>query len=382
MSVERLNHLNAPGLADQWNALAEGVPFRSFQWLANWWKLYQPAWTSMRRQVELYTLAVYDGREPIAFLPCFIERSRSAGRVVQFLGARETCSDYLSLLCRPGCEAAAVNELADWLAAASRKSGPACDRWDIIQWNGVDAADPLMALLIEQLRARGLAAAAREKDRTWRIELPSTWEEYLDLLSKSHRKQLRQRQRRAFDSGQVRLCTLGPNDGVERGWNILTELHQRRLESLGKAGCFASSVYKEFHRAATIDLFAADMLRLHWIELQGRPVAAEYHLKGGDVVYAYQGGVEPAALEHEPGRLATMATVRLAIEHGFKGFDFCRGDEPYKAHWRATPRESLEWRVVSNHAAAKVRDCVWVAGEGARRFIKSGLNLAGHKRIR
>jgi CelD/BcsL family acetyltransferase involved in cellulose biosynthesis len=382
MSVERLNDLSMPGLAEQWNALAGAVPFRSFEWLSNWWKVYQPGWTSMRREVELYTLAVYDGQTPIAILPCYLERSRTAGRVVQFLGARETCSDFLGVLCKPGAELTAVNELADWLADASRKSGPACDRWDILQLNGVDAADPLMARLIEQLHLRGLATAARAKDRTWRIELPSTWEKYLELLSKSHRKQLRQRQRRAFDSGQVQLCTAGPSESIEYGWNILTDLHQRRLESLGKAGCFASSVYKEFHRSATIDLFAAGMLRLHWIEVDGQPVAAEYHLHGGDVVFAYQGGVDPGSLDHEPGRLATMATVKLAIENGFRGFDFCRGDEPYKAHWRATPRESLEWRVVSNHAAAKVRDCVWVAGEGARRFIKGGLNLAGHKRNR
>ncbi len=317
----------------------------------------------MHRQVELYTLAVHDGQQPIALLPCYLERSHTAGRIVQFLGSRETCSDYLGLLCRPEAEVAVANELADWLVQASRKSGPACDRWDILQLNGVDAADPVMALLVEQLRRRGLSAAPRAKDRTWRIELPSSWEKYLELLSKSHRKQLRQRQRRAFESGQVQLHTVSQADGVERGWNILTELHQRRLQTLGKSGCFASKVYKEFHRSATIDLFAADMLRLHWIELEGRPVAAEFHLQGSDVIFAYQGGVEPESLGHEPGRLATMATVQLAIEHGFRGFDFCRGDEPYKAHWRATPRESLEWRIVSNHAAAKVRDCVWVARE-------------------
>ena len=40
-------------------------------------------------------------------------------------------------------------------------------------------------------------------------------------------------------------------------------------------------------------------------------------MHGGDVVFAYQGGVDPESLDHEPGRLATMATVKLAIENGF-----------------------------------------------------------------
>ena len=380
MNVQRLQDLSAPGLAASWNSLAAGIPFRSHEWLSNWWAQYQSAWKRLHRQVELFTLVVSAGGEPVALLPCYLERSRTAGRVVQFLGSRETCSDYLGVLCRPGLESEVADALADWLSAASRQPRASADRWDILQLNGVDAADPAMNLLVAQLQRRGLSAVPRAKDRTWRIELPATWDEYLERLSKSHRKQLRQRERRVFESGRARLHTVDRPERVEHGWSILTGLHQRRLESLGLAGCFASPVYKAFHRSATADLFAAELLRLHWIELDGRPIAAEFHLQGRDAIYAYQGGVEPTALDHEPGRLATMATVRLAIEQGFRAFDFCRGDEPYKAHWRAEPRESLEWRIVSGQTSAKVRDCVWVARERARRLVRSGLNLAGGRR--
>src|SRR5207244_453594 len=79
-------------------------------------------------------------------------------------------------------------------------------------------------------------------------------------------------------------------------------------------------------------------LRLHWLELDGRPVAAEYHIAGEDIVYAYQSGIEPEVLHEEPGHLAAIATLQLAIAQGYRAFDFLRGDEPYKAHWRAQPR--------------------------------------------
>ena len=95
------------------------------------------------------------------------------------------------------------------------------------------------------------------------------WEGYLEQLSKSHRKQLRQWQRRLFDTGQATFCTATDESGVERGWNILTDLHQRRWNKLGERGCFAADVYREFHRATTRAVFAGGRLRLHWVELGG-----------------------------------------------------------------------------------------------------------------
>ena len=95
-------------------------------------------------------------------------------------------------------------------------------------------------------------------------------------------------------------------------------------------------------------MLAADQLRMSWLELDGSPVAAEYHLAGPDATYAYQGGVDPRRLDEEPGRLSNMLTIRRAIEQGHRQFDFLRGDEPYKAHWRAIPRATYDYRIVPN----------------------------------
>ena len=103
-------------------------------------------------------------------------------------------------------------------------------------------------------------------------------------------------------------------------------------------------------------------LQFHWLELDGRPVALEYHLTGGGVLYAYQAGVDPEAMEFQPGKLLNLATIRRAIEQGYRAFDFLRGDEPYKAHFRAAPRPSLELRIVPNRPSARLRHNLWLAG--------------------
>ncbi len=377
MQVRRLHHLDEfTRPAADWNRLDGGVPFRSFEWLATWWQHYQPVMTAARRHVELYLLSVTDGERLVGLAPWYLERSHAHGRIVRFLGSGEVCSDYLSVLCQADRRADVAESLADWLMRSTGLSSGHDDRWDILELTGTDAQDSAAPLLADRLESRGAGVHARVCDHTWRIELPDSWDGYLGLLSKSHRKQLRQLERRVFDSGVAVLRTVGAADELETGWQILARLHQRRLQSLGKPGCFESESFSQFHRAATDALYRAGRLRLHWLELAGRPIAAEFHLTGDDMVFAYQGGIEPNALKREPGRLITLATLERAIAGGYRAFDFCRGDEPYKAHWRAMPRESIEWRIVCDRSSARLRHRVWTARHSAREWVKRNLNAA------
>jgi CelD/BcsL family acetyltransferase involved in cellulose biosynthesis len=112
---------------------------------------------------------------------------------------------------------------------------------------------------------------------------------------------------------------------------------------------------------------------LHWIELDGRPIAAEYQLADSRSVYAYQSGIDPAALRDEPGRLITIATLQKAIADGKKYFDFLRGDEAYKAHWRAQCHPTKDIRILPATSSARLRHSLWVASDSVKNWIKSGL---------
>jgi CelD/BcsL family acetyltransferase involved in cellulose biosynthesis len=216
----------------------------------------------------------------------------------------------------------------------------------------------------------------RSGQSCWRIDLPREWEEYVARLSKSHRKQVR-RAARKLASKRAVLHEATTPDGLRYGFDILINLHQRRWESLGEQGCFARPGFAAFHREASERLFHDGRVDLVWLELDGRPLAAEYHVLGSDVVYAYQSGIDPERLEDEPGRLAVTATIQRSIERGFRSYDFLRGDEPYKAHWRAQPRPMWEIRVVPPRASARLRHGVSSATDSLKSWIKSGLELAG-----
>ena len=49
-----------PALRPAWNALARGVPFRSWEWLESWWRAYGAG-----SGKELYTLVVRDSQRQV-----------------------------------------------------------------------------------------------------------------------------------------------------------------------------------------------------------------------------------------------------------------------------------------------------------------------------
>ena len=211
----------------------------------------------------------------------------------------------------------------------------------------------------------------------WRIALPDTWEDYVGTLSKSHRKQVRRMERRQLGSGRATFHTVDSEGELELGMRILVDLHQRRRKSLGEPGCFASERFSSFLHAFARDLCAAGKLRLAWIEIEGVPAAAEFQVADATTTYAYQAGVNPDLLDDEPGRIINIATIRRAIEQGHTAFDFLRGDEPYKAHWRAMPHETIHYRIVPRQALAQVRHGLWLAGDNMKQWVKTGLELTG-----
>ncbi len=364
MQVERIHDLDAlRQLTDQWNCLSRGVPFRSHQWLASWWENY-------RAEGELYLLAVRSNETLVGLAPWYRARSLANGLVLRQLGSGEVCTDYLSLLATEEHEKRVVSAIADWLVNED-------NTWDFLELTGVDESDQMTANLVARLEAGGCGLHQQPGLNCWRIDLPETWEEYVASLSKSHRKQVRRVERRLLDEGRAVLNTAESGEQLTQAMEILVDLHQRRRKSLGEPGCFASDRFSAFLHQAAERLFDKGLLRLHWVELDDRAVAAEFHVCGGGVTYAYQAGVDPDAMDDEPGRLINIATIKAAIEDQQQAFDFLRGDEPYKAHWRAQCRPAVEYRVAANHATAQLRHAVWLAGTRMKDWIKDSLSFVG-----
>jgi CelD/BcsL family acetyltransferase involved in cellulose biosynthesis len=359
----------------EWNALGGGNPFLSYEWLDAWWRNYEQHSGRAQRGRELYILLVCDAwKRLVGIAPVYVERTTTQGRVLRFLGGGETCSEYVSIRCEAGFEDDVAATLADWLTEANLIDED--DRWDVLKLAAVDQGDPVVGRLLDHLEDRGHRVDRKPGVNRWRIELPATWDDYLATLSKCHRKKLRRLERDDFDSGRVLVHWVHSQADLDRALSILVDLHQRRWQTQGKSGCFASRRFLQFHHDVTAQLLSGNALLMNWLELDGRPIAATYDLGGGGGVYAYQSGIDPESLDRQPGRLMNLASIRRAIERGDQFYDLLRGDEPYKANWRATPRPSYDAHVVPSRTSARLRFQVSAAAENVHRLLKSSRRFA------
>lgn len=317
-------------LASAWKSIAGGVPFREPAWQLTWWKHYGEAGPERPRR-RLFALAVERGDQLVGLAPWYVEQTTVGGDVLRTLGSGEVCSEYLTIPCAAGVEEDVAAALAEYLCESTQTC------WDRLDFDASVVGDPVIGALVDELVARGVDVEWRPGVNCWRIALPTTWDGYLAMLSKSHRKQLRRLVERTLDTPRAVWHTTRNEGQFDGDWQQVVDLHQRRRRALGQIGCFADRKFAAFHADAARQFLRDGRLRLHRLELDGRPVAAEYHLVGDSTVYAYQSGLDPEVLDEEPGRLAAIAVLRNAIAEGLTHYDLLRGDEPYKAHWRAEP---------------------------------------------
>jgi CelD/BcsL family acetyltransferase involved in cellulose biosynthesis len=352
-------------LAEPWNALAGDVPFRRWEWAQTWWRHYRDAHS------QLFTLLVLDDQQQlVGIAPWYVSRSRRQGRVVRFLGSGEVCSDYLTVLAEPELAEAVAERIAQWLATEGAR------QWDLLDLTGVEASDTTIVAL-----ERGLANGGHRVDRQpdmscWRAALPGGWEQFLATLSKSRRERTRALLRRAIETGRAVVHQVHTESDLKRAFAILIDLHQKRRRSLSQTGCFVSQRFTGFHREMASRFLAGRHLRMLWIELDGHPVAVEYSFVGGETVYYYQGGFEPELADERPGWLGFAVSLKLAIEQGYQSYDFLRGDESYKASWRAAARPLVHVRAVGQRKSARVRFAASRACEAVKARARQFLSLS------
>ena len=242
-------------------------------------------------------------------------------------------ADYATILADPADLPAVAAAIADYLA------GPDAGPWDVVDLRRLRCGDPAADALAAALGAREIAEGWTLNVEREDVCPVATFPEGVDMegflatLGKKERHEIRRKVRRAEAVGDILL-----EDSADPLADLAAfiDLHQKRW---GADGLFPPTPGGEQSRVLfrrLFELFGADgPLRLTFLSVGDRRIAAGIHFETADAFLYYNAGVDPDARDLSPGVLMVHACVARALTAGKRRMDFLRGNEGYKYEWGA-----------------------------------------------
>jgi CelD/BcsL family acetyltransferase involved in cellulose biosynthesis len=165
-----------------------------------------------------------------------------------------------------------------------------------------------------------------------RVELPTTFDEYVQALGKTERHELRRKLRR-LEAGR-RIAFRFAGDGERAAvLDRFVALHRR---SRGEKAEFMTGETERFFRDVAEAIAARGWLRLGVLGVDGEDAAVLFGFAYEQTLALYNAAYDPDLATLSVGIACAAYAIRSAIDEGLRVYDFLRGDERYKYDLGAT----------------------------------------------
>ncbi len=287
-------------------------PFGLPPWLKAWWSACGQGWTP-------YLLSIRVGGRLAGLAPLMRQ-----DREVRLMGGPDVC-DHMDFVVAPEHAHAFYRSLLDHLAADG------VDRLSL--WSVREDASAMTAL---RPVAEGWGARVRcaLNGQLFVMPLPATWEDYLLRLSGKERHEIRRKLRRLEAAGRVTLRCVRTAAALPPAMDAFMQLF--RSNRADKAAFMTGPRPQFFHELAA-GMAAAGLLRLYFLDLDDRPIAAALCFEHDGTVYLYNNGYDDAYRALSAGLLGKVLTIRASIRAGCRHYDFLKGSESYKRRLGGMP---------------------------------------------
>lgn len=306
-------------IAADWRQLfcrCSSTAFQSPDWLIPWLDVFSPQ--------NLMFAEVRHASRLIGLAPLLVYRRQNdrgvSERVLAFAGGG--VSDYLDFLIEPGFEAAVVSRVFEEALQH--------DSWDVLELTDLPPHSALFSIPF-------FKEHAREHDACSVLKLPDTDAGLLQLFSRRQRANLRQARSRLARAGGGNFEIATPETAAEF-LDELFSLHTDRWSARGENGVLHDPRVRDFHLSAAPGLSRAGLLHLCRLRVGGRTAAVIYSLLHSPTAFCYLQGFAPESAALSPGTQLMFFAIERARAAGIREFDFLRGQETYKRHWRPQPR--------------------------------------------
>jgi len=278
-------------------------------------------WETFGEEGMLYLVAARKGEELIGLAPLHRLQTEDGRQALHLVGGLEV-ADYLDIIAIQGMEEAVCHALLTHLVGRDTIS------WQVLELHNVPADSPSRRFLPKVAGELQLGFREEVEEVCPLLGLPSSWEEYLSMLSRKDRHEVRRKVRRIGREAQVKWYSIQGGEELEEAVEEFIALHQA---SAPEKDTFMDRRMQRFFRSLAQAVAPHGWLRLDFLEVNGERVASLFNFDYGDYIMVYNSGYQPQRYAHlSPGIVVLAYSIREAIRLGRKGFDFLRGDEEYK----------------------------------------------------
>ncbi|MDX1991457.1 MAG: GNAT family N-acetyltransferase [bacterium] len=304
-------------LKPEWNDLlqrsAVDTVFGTWEWLSTWWAVYEPG--------QLWMVACRDEDGRLLGLAPWSIVETGEGRMLAGIGCIDV-TDYIDVLVDADCTGAVLNCLA--LFVNDHR-----DQFDLISLCNIPEKSPTLSQFQQSLQHYGFNTNQAPIEVCPVIQLPENWETYLEGLDKKQRHELRRKLRRTQAEEELNWYIVGQEHNLEEELD-----HFLRLMAASdpkKARFLQDENNVAFFRRVMPLMFENGWLQLIFLTIDGERVAAYLNFDYKGHIMVYNSGLARDTHEQLSAGIVLLANnIRYAIEHGYKVFDFLRGNETYK----------------------------------------------------
>jgi CelD/BcsL family acetyltransferase involved in cellulose biosynthesis len=296
-------------LHDDWELLQRNSPIAPIFSSPGWSKIW---WEQLNSGAKSYVGVVRQEGRVIGIAPLL-----QKGDTVSFIGSSDVC-DYLDFVVAPGSEDIFFQKLLDNLSTNGIRK---------LELMPLRPESTVRTSLINMALKYKWQVSCSPEDVTVELDLPSSWEDYLQLLSGKQRHELNRKLRRLNEEGDLNHRT--STDANQSDIDIFLRLFR---ESRQDKAAFLTPQIESFFRSIARAMAEQKLLRLNILELDKKPVAATMCFDYRDTVYLYNSGYEPDYGWLSVGVISKALCIKDSIERHKKRFDFLKGAEAYKYH--------------------------------------------------
>lgn len=182
-----------------------------------------------------------------------------------------------------------------------------------------------------------------QAEEVYIIRLPDTWERFLSELSVKERHELRRKERRLFDAGEIAFRAVEDRKNIESSLDIYIDLFRRNRPDKSR---FMNDKRERFFRQVSGEMAGEGLTRLFFLEIDKQPVASVLCFEYRSTVYLYNNGYDSRFMSLSVGLLSKVFSIRDSVARRKQTYNLLKGKESYKRRLGGLPSQLVRCQVI------------------------------------